>query len=134
MVNAVSAAVGGSGTSGALARARLTSDDFMKILVTELTHQDPLEPMRNSEFVQQLVGLQSLEQTAALTDGLKSFESFLQMSSASGLIGKTVKGAAADGTPVEGVVSRVLMEEGQVSVLVGATRVPVSSLTEIFQA
>ncbi len=131
MVSAVSGVAGSPGTSGALSRASLTSDQFLKILVTELTSQDPLEPMDNSEFVQQLVGLQSLEQTAALTDSLKSFESYLQMSSASALIGKTVKGLGPDGTPVSGVVSRVLMEGGQVSVMVGSSRLPVSSVTEI---
>jgi flagellar basal-body rod modification protein FlgD len=131
MTGALAGVAGAASGVGATARATMSRDQFLKILVTELTSQNPLEPLDNNEFVQQLVGLQTMEQTAALTDSLRGFESFLQMSSAGSLIGKVVKGQAADGQPVVGTVSRVLMEGGQVSVMVGATRLPVSSVTEI---
>lgn len=112
-------------------RATISRDQFLKILVSELTSQDPLEPLSNNDFIQQLVGLQSLEQTASLTDGLASFERFIQMSSGSAMIGRTVKGLSAGGQAVQGVVSKVVMENGAVSVVVGSQKLPIGSVTEI---
>lgn len=112
-------------------RASVTRDQFLQILVAELTSQNPLDPMDNGQFMQQMVSLQSLEQTSALTDSLKTFERFLQMSSGSSLIGKNVKGLDVAGKAVEGVVSRVVMEEGEVNLVVGGHKVPVNAVTEI---
>ena len=92
MVDAIGGMNIGSVVSTAGNRASVTRDQFLQILVTELTTQNPMDPLDNGEFMQQLVGLQSLEQTAALTDSLKSFERFIQMSTASNLIGQTIKG------------------------------------------
>ena len=109
----------------------MTREQFLKILVTELSNQNPMDPMDNGEFMQQLVGLQSLEQTAALTDSLKSFEQFMQMSSAGNLIGHTIKGLTTGGEQVEGVVTSVVMEGSQVNLMVDGQRVPVTSVVEI---
>jgi len=122
---------GSTAATTASARASITRDQFMKILTSELTSQDPLEPLSNNDFVQQLVGLQSLEQSASLTDSLKSFQSFMQMSSGGALIGKTVKGIAPDGATIQGVVSSVVLENGAASLVVGSQKLPVGSVTEI---
>jgi flagellar basal-body rod modification protein FlgD len=117
--------------SSAQARASVTREQFLRILTAELTAQDPLEPLDNAQFLQQLVGLQSLEQTSALTDSLRTFERFLKMASGSAMIGRTVKGVSATGDAVEGVVSRVVLEDGRVNVVVGSQRLPIDSVTEI---
>ena len=131
MVDAIGGAELGSVVSTAGNRASVSRDQFLQILVAELTNQDPMDPLDNGEFMQQLVGLQSLEQTAALTDSLKSFERFIQMSSASALIGHTIKGITVEGEQVEGTVSRVVMEGSQVNLVVDGHRVPVTSVVEI---
>ncbi|HLF93247.1 MAG TPA: flagellar hook capping FlgD N-terminal domain-containing protein [Planctomycetota bacterium] len=131
MVAGVSSATAAGGIPSASSRASISRDQFLKILVSELTSQDPLEPMNNNDFIQQLVGLQSLEQTANLTDSLSSFERFMQMSSGSTMIGKSVKGLAANGEQVQGVVTKVVLENGTVNVVVGSRKVPVDSITEI---
>lgn len=112
-------------------RAAMTRDQFLQILVTELKSQDPLEPLDQADFMQQLVGLQNLEQTSALTDGLRSFEGFLQMSSGSALIGRTVKGTTAGGEAVEGLVTRVTVENGEVRVVVDGRSLPLASVTDV---
>ena len=131
MVAGVSGATGGVSTPTASSRASISKDQFLKILVSELTSQDPLEPMNNNDFIQQLVGLQSLEQTSTLTDSLSSFQKFMQMSSGSSMIGKTVRGQTRSGEQVQGVVSKVMLENGNVSVVVGSQKLPINSITEI---
>ncbi len=111
-VDMIEAITAGSGLdiTAARERAEISRDDFIKILVTELTNQDPLEPMDNAQFLQQLVGLQTLEQTSALTDALKTFERFMQVGSASGMIGNEVKAINSEGEAIEGVVTKVVIQ------------------------
>jgi flagellar basal-body rod modification protein FlgD len=64
--------------------------DFLKILLTQLTFQDPLKPMDNQAFMAQMAQFTTLEQTQQLnnkTDALLSTQSALQ---SVGLIGRTV--------------------------------------------
>lgn len=131
MINAVTATDPGLEISSSRKRAEVNREEFLQILVKELTTQDPMDPMDNAQFLQQLVGIQTLEQTAALTDALKTFERFVQMSSASGLIGKSVKGFNTEGETVEGVVSKVVMDNGKVLLKIGPHNVPVHGVQEI---
>ena len=131
MVNAVSNLGFSGGISAAQDRANVSRDDFMKILVTELSSQDPLEPMDNSQFLDQLIGLQTLDQSAAMTDGLRTFQNFMEMSYGSSLVGKNVKALGNDGELVEGIVSKVVVEDGSASVVVDNKKIPVSAVREI---
>ena len=134
MVNAVTNSGFAGGISAAQDRANVSRDDFMKILVTELSSQDPLEPMDNSQFLDQLIGLQTLDQSAAMTDGLRTFQNFMEMSYGSSLVGKNVKALGNDGERVEGNVSKVVVEDGSASVVVDNKKIPVSAVREILAA
>ena len=112
-------------------RAGLSRDQFLQILVAELTNQDPLDPMDNAQFLQQLVSMQTLEQTSVLTDTLQSFQKFMQMSSASALVGRIIKGISAEGNSIEGIVDKIVMEKGSVTLHVGTHRVPFQGVQEI---
>ena len=112
-------------------RSKINREQFLQILVTELSNQNPMDPIDNAQFMQQLVGLQTLEQTSALTDALKTFERFLQVSNSAALLGRTVKAFNVDGEDVEGVVNRVLIENGKVLLEVGSEMVPAHGIKEI---
>jgi flagellar basal-body rod modification protein FlgD len=82
-------------------------DDFLKLLVAQLRHQDPLKPQDDSEFVAQLAQFSSLEQTMGINDRLDLLSAQsqgLQNSQVVNLVGKeaTVRGSlvTADGTGV----------------------------------
>ena len=130
MVGSVSGSEIATSLNQAQNRAAVSREQFLQILVTELTSQDPLEPLDNSEFMQQLVGLQSLEQTAALTDSLRSFERFMSMSTAANMIGKTVKGTV-NGSLIQGVVNKVVSDQEGVQLVIGTQKLPVSAVQEI---
>jgi flagellar basal-body rod modification protein FlgD len=99
--------VSSSTTSGGLAPAtgakELGQDAFLQLLVTQLRHQDPLNPMDSAQFTAQLAQFASLEQ---LTKANGSLGNLLvaQMSStnlaATSLVGKTIK-AAGDSVSVK---------------------------------
>ncbi|HEX7898201.1 MAG TPA: flagellar hook capping FlgD N-terminal domain-containing protein [Planctomycetota bacterium] len=131
MLNAVTFA--GPGTASApRASATETRDQFIRLLVAELTSQDPLDPVENGDFMQQIVAMQNLEQTSALTDGLRAFERFQQMASGSAMIGRQISGLTADGQSVSGTVASVTLQNGDVlATLADGTRVPLGSVTEI---
>lgn len=46
-------------------------NDFLKLLVAQLEHQDPLSPMKNEEFIAQLATFSSLEQLIAINQGIE---------------------------------------------------------------
>jgi flagellar basal-body rod modification protein FlgD len=62
-VNAVGSLA--SPTPTQLERA-LGKDDFLKLLVAQLSNQDPMNPMDNGEFVAQLAQFSSLEQLISI--------------------------------------------------------------------
>lgn len=79
-------------------------EDFLKILLTQLTFQDPLKPVDNQQFMAQMAQFTALEQTNQLNgklDALLSTEASLQ---SVGLLGRTVDVAGASG-PVTGTVT-----------------------------
>ena len=82
-------------------RGDLGQDDFTKILVTQLKHQDPLEPMDDREFITQMTQFSQLEQ---LTNLSGSYDK----SSALNMLNQEVVAQDEDGEEVRGVVQGVV--------------------------
>lgn len=85
--------------------AALGSDDFLKLLVAELTNQDPLEPTGNEELLRQISSIRDIEMTTSLTKSLQDLSGQQRLGTASSLIGQFVTGASgSDGTFESGMV------------------------------
>ncbi|MBA7687154.1 hypothetical protein ES703_95614 [subsurface metagenome] len=69
----------------------LDKDDFLKILLTQLTHQDPTRPLEDKEFVAQMAQFSSLEQISNMNAELVKVFNLLIRSQALALLGKTVE-------------------------------------------
>ena len=98
-------AVGGTGTiTQALAgNKQLGQEQFLKLLITQLTHQDPLSPQEDKAFIAQMAQFSSLE-------GITNMGSSLTRLHAASLVGKTVDAATMDQglpVPITGVVKSV---------------------------
>jgi len=66
---------GGNGTSTTASdNSTITSNDFLTLLVNELKNQDPTQPTDPGAYIQQLVGVNSLQQLIEINQGLTSFE------------------------------------------------------------
>ena len=95
--------------------AELGSEDFLRLLITQITNQDPFEPMGNAELLNQLSSIRDLELSTTLTDTLQKLAGQDRFSSASSLIGKFVSSSpGADGLVQLGVVLGVrFTDDGQ---------------------
>jgi flagellar basal-body rod modification protein FlgD len=89
----------------------LGKDDFLKLLVGQLQHQNPLDPMKDQDFMGQMAQFSMLEQVSNLSTNS-------ERSSAVGLLGHTVVYSGADGD-VEGVVEKVETKGKTVTLTIG---------------
>ena len=79
MIDATSSTATGFPTdgSGIGGTKNPTSDQFLRLLVTQLQHQDPTKPMDNSEFISQLATFSSLEKLSAISTQVSAISQFL---------------------------------------------------------
>jgi flagellar basal-body rod modification protein FlgD len=89
--------VAGSATSS------LKLNDLLKVLLTELTHQDPLKPVDNTQFLSQIAQFASLDASQQLNQNIEQLVSLQAINQSVGLIGRTVTATTSTGT-VTGVV------------------------------
>jgi hypothetical protein len=98
-------------------RAQLSRDEFMTIMIAELRHQDPLEPMSNSELLAQMSQMEQLQAATRTADGIENLTGalrFQQLTIASTFIGTVVKATDAHGQDIQGLVGRVTVSGDQV--------------------
>ena len=93
----------------------LGSEDFLKLLIMELRHQDPLEPVGNAELLQQISSVRDIELSTTLTDSLRLLTGQQRFASASSLIGQFVTALPDDNGVAESglVVGIRFAEDGQ---------------------
>lgn len=85
--------------------AELGSEDFFKLLITQLTNQDPLEPTGNEELLRQISSIREIELSSKLTDSLAALSGQQQFAASSSLIGRFVTGRDnGGGTVAQGMV------------------------------
>ncbi len=89
----------------------VNQEDLFKILLTQLSYQDPLKPMDNAEFIAQLAQFTSLEQTRQTNDNISSLLKMQASDQSIGLLGKTVEIATATSSEV-GEVTTITFDQG----------------------
>lgn len=123
-----------SKTSGTDAYSKLNSGDFVKIILSELSRQDPLKPNDSSQLVQDMSNLRSIQASVDLTEKIDTLVADNQATTASGLIGKAISGLDETNTRVSGIVSSVSKTaDGPVLNLVGGQRVAFKNVDELVE-
>jgi flagellar basal-body rod modification protein FlgD len=92
--------------------AAVSQQDFLRILVTQLSFQDPLKPIDNQAFIAQIAQFTALEQTRQVNDGINTLLTIQSTTQSIDLIGKTVEVTAQDGTKSVGEVSTLTFAQG----------------------
>jgi flagellar basal-body rod modification protein FlgD len=78
----------------------LGSVDFMKLIIAQMRNQNPLEPQKDSDFMAQMAQFESLNQMKLVAQGMKVLQGVNELSSAAGMLGKTVSGKMVNGVGV----------------------------------
>jgi len=97
-------------------KTSLDQDDFLTILVAQLTHQDPLSPMEDTDMTSQLAEFSSLEQLTNINSGIKGLGDNMAQSdmlAAVSFIGKEVKAEGYKLSVTEGNVSTIYYGMGE---------------------
>ena len=103
--------------------SRLGKDEFLKLLITQLKHQDPVNPVDDKEFIAQLAQFSSLEQMQNLNTNLSDMMMAQQQLTALGQamqkMGREVELFTKDGESLFGTVTGVQFRNGWPEIIVG---------------
>lgn len=121
----------GSTTPPTERKKTLDSEVFLKLLVTQLTNQDPSSPMNTNEMISQTTQLASMEQLTALT--ATSTESFaLSMrQTAAALIGHEAQYVDENGVTQKGIVTSVSYAGAVPLVTIGDASIPLDAVSGV---
>lgn len=116
--------MGGATGSAQAAGGALGKDDFLRLLVTQLRYQNPLEPMADLSFIAQLAQFGALEQMSNLNRAAT-----LDMALA--LLGRQVAGEDPVRGVFAGLVTAVRLEQGSPLLRVGEVEVRPETVREV---
>jgi flagellar basal-body rod modification protein FlgD len=104
------------------------------MLVAELQNQDPTQPVTNSELMEEVGQIQTIQSTQQLTTTLQAVLMGQNVATAGNLIGRAVQGTDANGNAVSGNVSSVSIANGAATLNVGNTTLPLANVTQVSAA
>jgi flagellar basal-body rod modification protein FlgD len=109
----------------------LGRDDFLKLLITQLSYQDPTAPMEDKEFIAQMAQFSSLEQMTSMAGDFARLTQMLMAGEATSALGKSVE--ITDGERViQGRVNAV--NRGEIpQILVNGENYPWEKVTRVFE-
>jgi flagellar basal-body rod modification protein FlgD len=84
--------------------------DYMKLLITQLQNQNPLEPMDNNEMASQLAQFSQLQQLESMNSSFASVLSTTERNYANSLIGKEISFASEDEAGTKDITSGIVEE------------------------
>ena len=95
-------------------RKELKTEDFIKMMITQLQYQDPMDPAKNQELLAQMSQIGQLQSNTAMQETLKGITLQNQIGSAGQMIGKVVEGLDAADEKIEGLVTSVRIKDQKV--------------------
>ena len=114
-----------------LSSQTLSQGDFLKLLVTQMTSQDPMNPQSDTQMAAQMAQFTSLQQTNTMSTNIASMLTQQQVSQADGLLGKTVTLQVNDTTTASGVVSAMQLVGGLPKIVVNNTPYDLSQVLTV---
>jgi flagellar basal-body rod modification protein FlgD len=111
-------------SSSAINSASSIQMDYMKLLITQLQNQNPLEPMDNNEMASQLAQFSQLQQLESMNSSFASVLSTTERNYANSLIGKEISFASEDEAGTKDITSGIVEEvinnvNGQIVLVTG---------------
>src|SRR4051812_13038266 len=123
---------GGSTTPAKTATPTLGKDDFLKLLVGQLQHQDPLSPSDDQQWIGQMAAFSQLEQVSNMASTTQKIVDSLNMNGTLSLIGHTVTYLDETGASHSGTVETVDVAGGKASLTVdGVAGIDAGRVTQV---
>jgi flagellar basal-body rod modification protein FlgD len=129
-----SSASSGSSSTSSVSSQSLTEDDFLNLLVKQITTQDPMNPQSDTDFIAQLAQFSALEESKTMESDLSKLNTTQQTTQASSYLGKTVSITSDDGTTTSGVVSSIDLSGSTPQIVVNGTSYDISNVTSVSSA
>ncbi len=107
----------GSGAGGAVTPQGLSIQDFLHLFLSQLTFQDPLKPVDNTEFLAQLAQFTNIQQTQVMSDNIQGLLNLESNNQAISLIGHTVE-VSSNNQTLTGQVTTVNFNNGQATLTI----------------
>ncbi len=109
----------------------LGADDFMKILMTQLTAQDPMNPMKDTEFIAQMANFSSLEQMRTLSQSFTTYSNDQKMAAAPSYLGCEVTVKDAANGDITGIVDAITLKDGAPALVINGKTYETHLITDI---
>ena len=107
-------------------------EDFLQLLTVQIANQDPLEPMKDTEFISQMANVASLENMQRFTNGFNQFAESHKEVAAQAYLGRKVTVEADGGIRKAAVVEAVeRSEDGEITVTLSGKQYPLSSIVRV---
>lgn len=113
----------------------LGQDDFLKLVVAQMSSQDPLNPQSDTEFVSQMAQFSALQENTTMEQDISNLRSQQQLAQANALLGRAVTVQdPSSGMQIKGTVSNVNISQGTPTIVVGSKDYSLDSLLSIAPA
>jgi flagellar basal-body rod modification protein FlgD len=122
----------GQVNAGRLPQQELGKDDFLKLLITQLSYQDPTAPMQDKEFIAQMAQFSSLEQMTSIAGEFNRLTNLIAGSEATGSLGRSVELFEGEHV-VQGVVKAVTRGDGGPQILVNGNYYAWDQVSRVFE-
>jgi flagellar basal-body rod modification protein FlgD len=110
----------------------LGKDSFLKLLVTELRHQDPTKPMEDKEFIAQMAQFSSLEQITNMNKEIKNLVQSSKSAEAYSILGREIKAYdSKQQKTISGTVNSVFYKGDEIMISVGDDHVSMESIHSV---
>ena len=109
----------------------LGKDDFLKILITQLSYQDPTSPMEDKQFIAQMAQFSTLDQMTSMANDFSRLTAMLKGSEAVSSLGKSVEIVAGDKV-IQGTVKAVTKSDSP-EILVNGNYYQWNQVTKVFE-
>src|SRR5436309_8988799 len=112
----------------------LNQEDFLKLVMAQLTNQDPLNPQKDTEFIAQMTQFSALEQSKSMQLDMARLQTDQQFMQANSMLGRVVDLQDDQGNLINGAVSAVQVEAGTPKIVVNGLAYDLSTVLSVAPA
>ena len=109
----------------------LGQNEFLKLLVTQMRNQDPMQPVSDTEFIAQMAQFSSLEQTKTMSADITKLRQGNDFLQATNLLGKEVRLNLGNMEFTKGIVTDLNVKDGEARIIVGDKTYTLDQVTSV---